>query len=196
MSNAQIRRYRAVEAKRTKQRRSANNYLFFSVTPLSRDFLDNFLLRALPEQFFCSTIPAYFLSRHHTRQSSLSMESIQTDQAPLAIGPYSQAIQANGFVFLSGQIPLVPETMQIIEGDIQAQTDRVFANIAAVLTAAGSSLDKVVKTTVFLADMNDFTAMNEVYARYFGEHHPARSTVQAARLPRDVRIEIEVTALA
>ena len=124
------------------------------------------------------------------------MEAIQTDQAPLAIGPYSQAIKANGFVFLSGQIPLVPETMQVIEGDIQAQTDRVFANIAAVLTAAGSSLNQVVKTTVFLADMNDFTAMNEVYARYFGTHRPARSTVQAARLPRDVRVEIEVTALA
>ncbi len=124
------------------------------------------------------------------------MEAIQTDQAPLAIGPYSQAIQANGFVFLSGQIPLVPETMQVIEGDVQAQTDRVFANIVAVLTAAGSSLAQVVKTTVFLADMNDFTAMNEVYARYFGEHRPARSTVQAARLPRDVRVEIEVIALA
>ncbi len=124
------------------------------------------------------------------------MEAIQTDQAPLAIGPYSQAIKANGFVFLSGQIPLVPETMQVIEGDIQAQTDRVFASIAAVLAAAGTALDKVVKTTVFLADMNDFTAMNEVYARYFGDHRPARSTVQAARLPRDVRVEIEVIALA
>lgn len=124
------------------------------------------------------------------------MEAIQTDQAPLAIGPYSQAIKANGFVFLSGQIPLVPETLQIIEGDIQAQTDRVFANIAVVLTAAGSSLGKVVKTTVFLAEMNDFTAMNEIYARYFGDHRPARSTVQAARLPRDVRVEIEVIALA
>lgn len=124
------------------------------------------------------------------------MEAIQTEQAPLAIGPYSQGIKANGFVFLSGQIPLVPETMQIIEGDIQAQTDRVFANIAAVLTAAGTTLDKVVKTTVFLADMNDFTAMNEVYARYFGDHRPARSTVQAARLPRDVRVEIEIIAVA
>lgn len=124
------------------------------------------------------------------------MEAIQTDQAPLAIGPYSQAIKANGFVFLSGQIPLVPETMQVIEGDIQAQTDRVFANIAAVLIAAGTALNKVVKTTVFLAEMNDFTAMNEVYARYFGDHRPARSTVQAARLPRDVRVEIEVIALA
>ncbi len=124
------------------------------------------------------------------------MEAIQTDQAPLAIGPYSQAIKANGLVFLSGQIPLVPETMQVIEGDIQAQTDRVFANIVAVLTAAGTAIDKVVKTTVFLADMNDFTAMNAVYARYFGDHRPARSTVQAARLPRDVRVEIEVIALA
>ena len=124
------------------------------------------------------------------------MEAIQTDQAPLAIGPYSQAIQANGVVFLSGQIPLVPETMQVIEGDVAAQTDRVFANIAAVLTAAGTALDKVVKTTVFLADMNDFAAMNEVYARYFGDHRPARSTIQAARLPRDVRVEIEVIALA
>jgi 2-iminobutanoate/2-iminopropanoate deaminase len=124
------------------------------------------------------------------------MEPIQTDQAPLAIGPYSQAIKANGFVFLSGQIPLVPETMQIIADDIQTQTERVMANLAAVLVAAGSSLDQVVKTTVFLADMNDFPAMNEVYARSFGAHRPARSTVQAARLPRDVRVEIEVIALA
>jgi 2-iminobutanoate/2-iminopropanoate deaminase len=124
------------------------------------------------------------------------MEAIQTEQAPLAIGPYSQAIKANGFIFLSGQIPLVPDTMQIIGDDIQAQTTQVFANISAVLSAAGSSLAQVVKTTVFLADMNDFTAMNEIYARYFGEHRPARSTVQAARLPRDVRVEIEVIALA
>lgn len=124
------------------------------------------------------------------------MEAIQTDQAPLAIGPYSQAITANGFIFLSGQIPLVPETMQVIEGDVRAQTERVFENIRAVLTAAGSSLEKVVKTSVFLADMNDFTAMNEIYTRYFGEHRPARSTVQVARLPRDARVEIEVIALA
>lgn len=125
-----------------------------------------------------------------------NMDAIQTAQAPLAIGPYSQAIAANGFIFLSGQIPLVPETMQVIEGDVRAQTERVFENIGAVLTAAGSSLAKVVKTTVFLTDMNDFTAMNEIYARYFGAHRPARSTVQAARLPRDVRVEIEVIALA
>lgn len=124
------------------------------------------------------------------------MEAIQTDQAPRAIGPYSQAIKANGFVFLSGQIPLTPDGMQIVEGGIQEQTERVFSNIAAVLAASGSSLQQVVKTTVFLADMNDFTAMNEIYARYFGDHRPARSTVQAARLPRDVRVEIEVVALA
>jgi 2-iminobutanoate/2-iminopropanoate deaminase len=124
------------------------------------------------------------------------MDAIQTDQAPLAIGPYSQAIKTDGFVFLSGQIPLVPGTMQIISDDIQAQTEQVFANVAAVLAAAGSSLQQVVKTTVFLADMNDFTAMNEIYARHFGDHRPARSTVQAARLPRDVRVEIEVIARA
>lgn len=124
------------------------------------------------------------------------MESIQTDQAPQAIGPYSQAIKANGFIFASGQIPLDPATGQLIEGDIRAQTERVLNNVSAVLRAAGSSLDRVVKTTVFLADMNDFAAMNEVYAAYFGSSRPARSTVQAARLPRDVQVEIEVVALA
>lgn len=124
------------------------------------------------------------------------MESIQTDHAPQAIGPYSQAIKANGFIFASGQIPLDPATGQLIEGDIRAQTERVLDNVSAVLKAAGSSLDRVVKTTVFLADMNDFAAMNEVYAAYFGASRPARSTVQAARLPRDVQVEIEVVALA
>ncbi|MGE0885749.1 MAG: RidA family protein [Blastocatellales bacterium] len=124
------------------------------------------------------------------------MESIQTDHAPQAIGPYSQAIKANGFIFASGQIPLDPATGQLIEGDIRAQTERVLDNVSAVLKAAGSSLDRVVKTTVFLADMNDFAAMNEVYAAYFGAGRPARSTVQAARLPRDVQVEIEVVALA
>ncbi len=123
------------------------------------------------------------------------MESIQTDRAPQAIGPYSQAIKANGFIFASGQIPLDPATGQLIEGDIRAQTERVLNNVVAVLEAAGSSLDRVVKTTVFLADMNDFAAMNEVYASYFGSSRPARSTVQAARLPRDVQVEIEVVAL-
>lgn len=124
------------------------------------------------------------------------MESVQTDRAPQAIGPYSQAIKANGFIFASGQIPLDPATGQLIEGDARAQTARVLNNVQAVLEAAGSSLNQVVKTTVFLADMNDFAAMNEVYASFFGTTRPARSTVQAARLPRDVSVEIEVVALA
>ena len=124
------------------------------------------------------------------------MESIQTDRAPQAIGPYSQAVKVNGLVFCSGQIPLDPISMQIIDGDVQAQTERVLQNLQAVLAAAGSSLAHVIKTTVFLADMNEFSAMNEVYARFFSEHRPARSTVEVARLPRDVRVEIEVVALA
>ena len=105
------------------------------------------------------------------------MESIQTDRAPQAIGPYSQAIKANGFVFASGQIPLDPATGQLVDGDIAAQTTQVLNNVRAVLEAAGSSPERVVKTTVFLADMNDFAAMNEVYARYFSENKPARATV-------------------
>ena len=124
------------------------------------------------------------------------MESIQTDRAPQAIGPYSQAIKANGFIFASGQIPLDPGTMQIVEGGIEEQTGRVLDNLKAVLEAAGSSLDRVVKTTVYLADMGEFAAMNEIYARYFGATKPARATVQVARLPRDVKVEIDVVALA
>jgi 2-iminobutanoate/2-iminopropanoate deaminase len=124
------------------------------------------------------------------------MESIQTDRAPQAIGPYSQAIKANGFIFASGQIPLDPATMQIVEGGVEEQTERVLNNLKAVLEAAGSSLDRVVKTTVYLADMNEFAAMNEIYARYFGATKPARATVQVARLPRDVKVEIDVVALA
>ncbi|MBI1762187.1 MAG: RidA family protein [Acidobacteria bacterium] len=124
------------------------------------------------------------------------MESIQTGRAPQAIGPYSQAVKVNGLVFCSGQIPLDPATMQVIEGDVKAQTERVLVNLSAVLEAAGSSLERVVKTTVFLLDMNDFAAMNEVYAAYFSNNRPARSTVQVSRLPRDVRVEIEVVALA
>jgi len=123
-------------------------------------------------------------------------DRVQTDSAPKAIGPYSQAIKANGFVFASGQIPLDPETMQIVEGGIREQTERVMRNLSAVLQAAGSSLDRVVKTTVFLADLADFGEMNETYGRFFGEVPPARSTVQVSRLPRDVRIEIDVIALA
>lgn len=124
------------------------------------------------------------------------MESIQTNRAPQAIGPYSQAIKANGLIFASGQIPLDPETMQMIEGDIRAQTERVLTNLQMVLEAAGTSLRQVVKTTVYLADMNDFAAMNEVYTKFFEENRPARSTVQAARLPRDARVEIDVIAVA
>ncbi|HEU0184511.1 MAG TPA: RidA family protein [Blastocatellia bacterium] len=124
------------------------------------------------------------------------MDSIQTDRAPQAIGPYSQAIKANGFIFASGQIPLDPATMQIVEGGVQEQTERVLDNLKAVLEAAGTSLDRVVKTTVYLADMNEFAAMNEIYARYFGATKPARATVQVARLPRDVKVEIDVIALS
>ncbi|MBK9315413.1 MAG: RidA family protein [Acidobacteria bacterium] len=124
------------------------------------------------------------------------MESIHTDHAPEAIGPYSQAIKANGMVFASGQIPLDPATMQVVAGDIRAQTERVLKNMKAVLEAAGSSIEKTVKTTVYLADMNEFTAMNEVYAEFFGTARPARATVQVSRLPRDVKVEIDVIALA
>jgi 2-iminobutanoate/2-iminopropanoate deaminase len=124
------------------------------------------------------------------------MESIQTDHAPQAIGPYSQAIKANGFIFASGQIPLDPATMRIVEGGVEEQAARVLDNLKAVLEAAGSSLDRVVKTTVYLTDMSEFAAMNEIYARYFGATKPARATVQVARLPRDVKVEIDVVALA
>jgi 2-iminobutanoate/2-iminopropanoate deaminase len=122
-------------------------------------------------------------------------EPIQTERAPKAIGPYSQAIKANGFIFASGQIPLDPETMQIVEGGIRQQTERVMSNLKAVLEAAGSSFERVVKTTVYLSDLGDFAEMNETYGRFFGEAPPARSTVEVRRLPRDVRIEIDVIAL-
>ena len=123
------------------------------------------------------------------------MNIIATPSAPPAIGPYSQAIVHNGMAYLSGQIPLDPATVQVIEGDIGAQTERVLENLAAVLAACGSSLGKVVKTTVFLKDMGEFAAMNAVYARYFATNPPARSTVEVARLPRDVRVEIECIAI-
>lgn len=123
-------------------------------------------------------------------------EVIATSDGPKAIGPYSQAIKANGMVFLSGQIPLDPATQQLIEGDVAAQTERVLQNLAEVLKAAGSSLGQVVKTTVFLKNMSDFVAMNEVYGRYFTQAPPARSTVEVARLPKDVLVEIDVIALA
>ena len=123
-------------------------------------------------------------------------EVIATDSGPKAIGPYSQAVRANGFVFVSGQIALDPSTQKLVSVEITVQTERVLENLKAILNAAGSSLEKVVRTTVFLADMNEFAAMNQVYARYFRLDPPARSTVQAARLPRDVRVEIDVIALA
>ena len=122
-------------------------------------------------------------------------EVISTNAGPKAIGPYSQAIKANGLVFLSGQISLDPDTQQLIAGDVAAQTERVLHNITGILTAAGSTLAQVVKTTVFLKSMNDFAAMNEVYGRHFTADPPARSTVEVARLPKDVLVEIDVIAL-
>ena len=120
---------------------------------------------------------------------------VSTDRAPGAIGPYSQAIAVNGFVFCSGQIPIDVATGEFVSDDVAEQTEQVLKNLLAVLEAAGSSLGGVVKTTVFLADMNDFAAMNEVYGRYFSENKPARATVQAARLPRDAKVEIECVAV-
>jgi 2-iminobutanoate/2-iminopropanoate deaminase len=120
---------------------------------------------------------------------------IATNDGPKAIGPYSQAIKANGMIFLSGQIPLDPATQQLVAGDAAAQTERVLQNITGILTAGGSSMAQVVKTTVFLKSMNDFAAMNEVYARHFTVDPPARSTVEVARLPKDVLVEIDVIAL-
>jgi 2-iminobutanoate/2-iminopropanoate deaminase len=128
-------------------------------------------------------------------QEDRVIESVATDRGPKAIGPYSQAIRANGFVFLSGQIPLDPSTQQVVEGDAAAQTQRVLENLKGVVEAAGSSMQRVVKTTVFLADMNDFAAMNDVYARFFVTHPPARSTVEVSKLPRNVRVEIDLIAL-
>jgi 2-iminobutanoate/2-iminopropanoate deaminase len=122
-------------------------------------------------------------------------ERIQTDNAPAAIGPYSQAIRAGGFVFASGQIPIDPATGEFVKGGIAEQTEQVLKNLAALLEAAGSGLDKVVKTTVFLADMKEFAQMNEVYAKFFKDTPPARATVAAAGLPRDARVEIEAVAL-
>lgn len=123
-------------------------------------------------------------------------EIIQTADAPAAIGPYSQAVKINGLVFASGQIPIDPASGQFVEGGIKEQTEQVLKNLAAVLEAAGSGLHRVVKTTVFLADMQEFGTMNEVYGQFFKEEPPARATVEAARLPRDARVEIEAIALA
>jgi 2-iminobutanoate/2-iminopropanoate deaminase len=121
---------------------------------------------------------------------------IATDHAPKAIGPYSQAIRAAGLIFTSGQVAIDPATQQVVAGDIAAQTDRVLKNLSAVLAASGSSLERVLRCTVFLKNLGDFAAMNEVYGRYFTQNPPARSTVEVARLPKDVLVEIDVIALA
>jgi 2-iminobutanoate/2-iminopropanoate deaminase len=121
-------------------------------------------------------------------------QAVATPSAPKAIGPYSQAIRAGSLLFLSGQIPIDPATGEMVQGDIAAQTHRVFQNLGAILQAAGVSFDHVVRTTVYLADMNEFAAMNAVYATYFSDPAPARATVQAARLPRDARVEIDLIA--
>lgn len=126
----------------------------------------------------------------------MQREQVKTEHAPAAIGPYSQAIKAGGMVFAAGQIPLDPATGQMVSGDVQAQTERVLENVRAVLAAAGTSFEAVVKTTVFLKSMGDFAAMNEVYARYFTGAAPARSTVAVADLPRGALVEIECIALA
>jgi 2-iminobutanoate/2-iminopropanoate deaminase len=122
-------------------------------------------------------------------------EVISTPNAPQAIGPYSQAIKANGFIFVSGQIPVDPATQKIVEAGVAQQTEQVIRNLEAILKAAGSSLEKVVRTGVFLKDMGEFAAMNDIYERFFPQSAPARSTVEVARLPKDVRVEIDAIAL-
>lgn len=124
----------------------------------------------------------------------MSMRTISTDKAPKAIGPYSQGIAASGFLFLSGQVPLDPGTGQLVQGTVQEEVTRILDNLKAVLEAAGSGLHRVVRTTVYLTSLEDFAAMNEVYARYFGDHRPARSTVQVSALPRGARVEIDAIA--
>ncbi len=123
-------------------------------------------------------------------------EIIETSSAPSPIGPYAQAIRANGFIFLSGQIPLDPQTGTVVQGDIAVQTRQVMQNVSAILAAAGSGLTKIVKTTIFLIDLDDFAQLNRVYGEYLADVKPARATVQVARLPKEVRVEIEVIALA
>lgn len=122
-------------------------------------------------------------------------EVIHTNDAPAALGPYSQAIKAGNLLFVSGQVPLVPETMEVVEGDVQAQTAQSLKNLKAILAESGVDFSNVVKTTVFIKDMNEFGAINEVYAEYFGENKPARACVEVARLPKDVKVEIEVIAV-
>lgn len=123
------------------------------------------------------------------------LETVQTDKAPKAIGPYSQAVKANGFVFVSGQIPIDPATGQLAQGSVADLTKQVMSNLTNILETAGSSLDNVVKTTIYLKDMNDFEAVNTTYAEYFPNHKPARATVEVARLPKDVKVEIDAVAV-
>ncbi len=122
-------------------------------------------------------------------------EVIHTDNAPAAIGPYSQAVKAGNLLFVSGQVPFVPETMEIVEGDVKAQTRQSLSNVEAILKEAGADFSNVVKSTVFISDMNEFAQINEVYSEFFGENKPARACVEVARLPRDVKVEIEVIAV-
>ena len=125
----------------------------------------------------------------------MAMRFVATEQAPKAIGPYSQGVIANGFLYTAGQVAFDPATMNLVDGDVKAQTERVMANLGAILQAAGTSFDRVVKTTCFLADMGDFAAFNEVYARWFGAHRPARSTVAVKTLPKNALVEVDVVAL-
>ena len=142
----------------------------------------------------CESAPAACGPARSSRPPDVR-QAVATDSAPKAIGPYSQAIRAGSLIFVSGQVPIDPATGQIVDGDIATQTHRVFRNISEILKAGGASLDHVVRTTVFLADMNDFATMNEVYGGYFSAPAPARATVQVSRLPKDARIEIDVIAV-
>lgn len=125
----------------------------------------------------------------------MANQVIHTENAPAAIGPYSQAVKAGNLLFVSGQVPFVPETMEIVEGDVKAQTAQSLKNLQAILKEAGADFSNVVKTTVFIKDMNEFAQINEVYAEYFGENKPARACVEVARLPKDVKVEIELVAV-
>ena len=125
----------------------------------------------------------------------MANQVIHTENAPAAIGPYSQAVKAGNLLFVSGQVPFVPETMEIVEGDVKAQTAQSLKNLQAILKEAGADFSNVVKTTVFIKDMNEFAQINEVYAEYFGENKPARACVEVARIPKDVKVEIELIAV-
>lgn len=125
----------------------------------------------------------------------MANQVIHTENAPAAIGPYSQAVKAGNLLFVSGQVPFIPETMEIVEGDVKAQTAQSLKNLQAILKEAGADFSNVVKTTVFIKDMNEFAQINEVYAEYFGENKPARACVEVARLPKDVKVEIELIAV-